>query len=268
MNDTEGALKAVGQLNLSHEMRDCPQHGPYMGFRYLVGDDEWSRWSYCPRCQQKLPPSKLEVEDIKEKERAVLEQHKRELDARRKGNLIAADIPDRHKASRFETFTMHNQTHMDAIQGCYDLLDGKLRNILLVGPTGVGKSHLACSAIQDAIEKGKTARWVKEKLLLGSLLEAMAEKIGGDQAEMRKYSSYDLLVIDEVGKSKLSEYEANALFNIIDDRWNANRPTIWCGNITGKDFKEHFTDPMISRIRDQGRFYAMKGEDQRAAVRA
>lgn len=251
MTDTANLLATLG---MTHEMRDCPKHGPYMGFRIEQEDGTKTRWSICPRCKAENPDLTDRVVFNKDAEHRMLV---RQL-------TLDACIPPVHEESTFENYVLENQNQLDAMQACRDVVHGFVQSLLVFGPTGVGKTHLAVASIHEAIERERSARYVSEPVLFGEFLEAREARMGGDRQLLRRFSSYDLLVIDEVGKKELSEYQASVLFELIDDRWNNNKSTIYCGNITSTDFRTHFTDPMRSRIRNNGAWVRLIGTDHRA----
>lgn len=79
----------------------------------------------------------------------------------------------------------------------------------------------------------KTARYTEEDVL---------EELGG----------FDLLVIDEVGASRGSDWEVQLLHEVIDRRYQAVRPTIVVSNLTTTDLKDYIGERALDRLRQGG----------------
>src|SRR5262249_25773402 len=85
-------------------------------------------------------------------------------------------------------------------------------NVVLLGPPGVGKTHLACGLASTALEAGHSALFVTLREL-SEQLEAVAPR--GGRTTVARYSQPSLLIIDEVGYTRLSGQQAQALFELI-----------------------------------------------------
>ena len=99
-------------------------------------------------------------------------------------------------------------------------------NVLFLGPPGVGKTHLACALAEAALEAGHTALFVTLREL-GRQLEGRR----GGASTLRRYSQPALLIIDEIGYTRLSEEQAHALFDLVSARYE-RRSTILTSNLT------------------------------------
>jgi DNA replication protein DnaC len=90
-------------------------------------------------------------------------------------------------------------------------------NIVFLGPPGVGKTHLSIGLAVKALEVGYSVLFTTLAHLAADLVSAphpVALK-----ARMRRYLAAQVLVIDEVGYTKLSEEQANLLFGLVRDRY-------------------------------------------------
>jgi len=93
-------------------------------------------------------------------------------------------------------------------------------NLVIFGPSGVGKSHLACAIAYQIIEQGSRALFTSTTALVQRLQKARAElKL---QEQLSKLARFPLLVLDDIRYVKKSEMETSVLFELIADRYETN----------------------------------------------
>ena len=124
----------------------------------------------------------------------------------------------------------------------YDLAAGRYleegRDVLMVGPPGVGKSHLAQALGYEAILQGKTVRYRSIFDLVGDLKRA--ETLDDDRQVVNSYLKPDLLIVDDMGIKQLPGKAGEHLFEIIMRRYEirstlmtSNRPIEDWGKLIG-----------------------------------
>ena len=89
-------------------------------------------------------------------------------------------------------------------------------NVIITGPTGIGKSYLAEALVNKACREGCTARYYRASRLFQEL--AMAKGDGSYAVLLQKIAKTDLLVLDDWGLAPLTEPERRDLFEIMEDR--------------------------------------------------
>jgi DNA replication protein DnaC len=89
-------------------------------------------------------------------------------------------------------------------------------NVIITGPTGIGKSYLAEALVNKACREGGTARCYRASRLFQEL--AMAKGDGSYAVLLHKIAKTDLLVIDDWGLAPLTDGERRDLFEIVEDR--------------------------------------------------
>ena len=90
-------------------------------------------------------------------------------------------------------------------------------NVLIFGPPGVGKSHLAIGLGRKAVEQGHSVRFTTATALLASLGKAESEGALGDQ--LTEYSKPRLLIIDELGYLPFERRSAHLFFQLVNRRY-------------------------------------------------
>ena len=231
----------------------CPKHG-HKTVAQIFMPDGTRATGRCQDCQAEDPRENTATYNPQ----AATEEHTRRLTEQ-------ANIPAIYAEASFQSFRIVNENMMHVVTRCRELIDGTLLFLILTGTVGVGKTHLAVACVQDAISRGLSALYVKEADMLGEIKEALGEKGSSDRRVIRKFSGYDLLVVDEMSKRDHSTYDTAAMFDIIDNRFMAKRRTIFAGNLNGDELKAHFTEPMQSRIKQRGRIGQIIEADWRTA---
>lgn len=89
-------------------------------------------------------------------------------------------------------------------------------NILITGPTGVGKSFIACALGNFACRQGNTVRYLRSPRLITDL--AMAQADGTFPKLIAKLAKVDVLILDDFGLSPLTAAQTSGFMELIDDR--------------------------------------------------
>lgn len=116
-------------------------------------------------------------------------------------------------------------------------------NLIVSGKTGTGKSYVACAVAMQACRKGFRAVYRRASRLYDELALARAE--GTYQRLLARLARVDLLVIDDFGLTEAKEADAEALLEVLEDRYN-NRSTIITSQLAIKDWHEYLPEPTIA----------------------
>ena len=115
-------------------------------------------------------------------------------------------------------------------------------NIILIGNSGVGKTHLATSIGIAAAKKRISTYFIKCQDLIEQLKKAYLEnKL---DSRIKHFSKYKLLIIDEIGYLPIGEQEAKMFFQLIDRRYE-KKSTIVTSNINLSNWNEVFVDSIV-----------------------
>jgi DNA replication protein DnaC len=116
-------------------------------------------------------------------------------------------------------------------------------NLLLTGPTGVGKTYLACALAQKACREGYTVRYARTERLLSALTLARAD--GSYSRELAALARLELLVLDDWGLAPLSDAQRRDLLEILDDRYD-RRSTLVASQLPVANWHEALGDPTLA----------------------
>jgi len=119
----------------------------------------------------------------------------------------------------------------------------KNRNIIFMGKSGTGKTHLATGLGMEACKQGVRTRFVTGCGLANELIEARDEKLLG--RTVKRYAGYGLLIVDELGYVPFSKEGAQLIFQILAER-HERKPVMITTNMGFGDWTQIFGDPSMT----------------------
>jgi DNA replication protein DnaC len=129
----------------------------------------------------------------------------------------------------------------------YDLATGNFirdrRNVLLCGPTGVGKSHLAQALAHEACRRGFDVVFTDAHKLLRHLQAGRAD--GTYDKRLAAYTRVDLLVIDDFGLKPMQPPAAQDLYDVINERYERGA-ILLTSNRAPAEWATWFADPLLA----------------------
>jgi DNA replication protein DnaC len=145
-----------------------------------------------------------------------------------------------------ETFNFEAAADLDArlikeLSGCEYI--EKTRNVIFMGKSGTGKTHLATGLGMEACKQGIRTRFVTGCGLANELIEARDEKLLG--RVVKRYAGYGLLIIDELGYVPFSKEGAQLIFQILAER-HERKPVMITTNMGFGDWTQIFGDPSMT----------------------
>jgi DNA replication protein DnaC len=201
------------------------------------------------------------------------------LDDLRRRLFEQARVPRRHEKCALSNYqpATGNASQMLAFKQAYLLVreyPAVERGLLLAGPVGVGKTHLAVAILRGLTEKGASCLFYE----YGSLLKEIQDSYNpvSRTSEMNVLAPVyeaEVLVLDELGVSKPTEWVLDTMTHIIGRRYNDKKLTIFTTNYTderqgraGETLQDRIGARLRSRLYEMCRTVLMEGEDYRRHV--
>ena len=143
--------------------------------------------------------------------------------------------------------------------------DGKnMRNLLFIGTTGLGKTHLSSAIAKEVVENGHDVIYESAQKIFSDF---EAEKFGRTaQGEDRtsRYMTCDLLIIDDLGTEMQSQFTVSCLYNLVNTRLIAEKSMIISTNIRKEELLSKYTDRITSRLFGEFEICVFSGKDIRS----
>lgn len=173
--------------------------------------------------------------------------------------LSRAGVPPRFQGKEFEGFDdVGDQARSRAREICKRYADGfdtVLQNgvcMVLTGNPGTGKTHLAIAVLKQVMRRGRTGMFVTVSEMLRTIRATYsASSKESEQQVFERFIGVDLLVLDEIGVAIGDEEKRKALiFDVINGRYNAMRPTIIIGNLKPEKMREYLGPRVWDRLQE------------------
>ena len=140
----------------------------------------------------------------------------------------------------------------------------KRSNLLLIGKTGTGKTHISTAIAREIISQGFDVVYDSAQNIVADF-EADKFRSGyGTEPKSEKYLECDLLIIDDLGTEFSSQFTVSCLYNLINTRANRAMATIISTNLSAEELARKYEDRIYSRLVGVGtRVLVFEGRDRR-----
>ncbi len=173
-------------------------------------------------------------------------------------SLEASGLGKLVRTQSFETFSLSHyvgreQALMKAIGArlfsfAKNFSEKSTENFLMIGGTGLGKTHLATSVARVVVEKGYNVLYRPAQELFAVFnRQRFGDGFEGDGAE-REFFDCDLLIIDDLGTEVTTQYTVSWLYDVVNSRLNAEKPTVINTNLTEDALRSRYDDRITSRL--------------------
>lgn len=209
---------------------------------------------------------------------------------------LATDLTTRNTPARFAGRTLDDYvpgtpSQATALEAARKLSSAEYRSLVLVGPPGVGKSHLAAGIVNEIID-GLTTDYQRRKaeadampidkyrhpeIPLTPMWTNVADLIVGLRMEMnapaddrdaeravrilRRHPA--LVVLDDLGREKASDWTGEIVYALVNSRYENRLPTLVTSNLSPGDLAASPYWPVISRLAEDGELVKIDGPDAR-----
>lgn len=139
------------------------------------------------------------------------------------------------------------------------------RNILMIGNTGTGKTHLSTAIAKVVISKGYDVLYDSAQNIISEFEnDRFHSGYGQTEQGSRKYMECDLLIIDDLGTEFINQFTVSCLYNLINTRLNKGLSTIISTNLSSNELSEKYEGRIVSRIVGADyRIMMFSGDDHR-----
>ncbi len=170
--------------------------------------------------------------------------------------LISIHLPKRYRDAFLSDFSPATVAKLTAWLG--EPGDG----LLLTGPTGTGKTHMAAAMTRTCLEIGGSVLFCRAAELYEAIRATYDRQGFGEGGLLKRYEQVSLLVLDDLGSGALSDFERRYTLDVLDRRLNAMRPTVVTSNWDLETISERMDDRIASRL-SSFTLLAFTGEDRR-----
>ena len=176
----------------------------------------------------------------------------RKASVAKKAELIRekSNLGERFRRRTFNSFKPeYNQNAYDKALWYSDhYKDGERNSLLLVGNVGTGKTHLAAAISNKLMDNGVPVLFDTYSGHLNKLRAEFDSKDADKRDYLKQMQEIEMLVIDDIGKEKQTEWTSSIMFDVINYRYEHILPIIITSNLEYGALKQYLDDAIWSRL--------------------
>lgn len=167
------------------------------------------------------------------------------------------------KNPKYFEIMKHNKEFLQNYAKCF--APQKSQGILMIGGTGLGKTHLSSAVARCVIEKGFDVFYTGAIDMFSQFEYNRFRNYSSEENEtINRYFDCDLLIVDDLGTELINQFSVSTLYNLINIRLSKKKPMIISTNLSKDDIKQKYTDRITSRIFGEYFVLPFVGTDVRA----
>lgn len=243
----------------------CERHGPYQPRELASTSTGQTVFAGCPTCA-----GAAKARNELNQQRFAQQMRSQRLRALK----AASNIPPRFVDASISDYEVTCKAQALVRTGCavygetWPEQRSRGASLVFTGACGTGKTHLAC-AIANVVmaEHGGEVLFGTVTHLMRSVRATFNAR--SDQSERQAMEAMigpDLLIVDEVGAQVGTAHELQTLFELVNERYQAMRPTILISNLDATRLEEYVGQRVMDRLRHHGAVFAFDWPSHRVSV--
>ena len=134
---------------------------------------------------------------------------------------------------------------------------------LLIGATGLGKTHLSTSVAKTVLDAGFDVVYDTAQGVFSAFETERFGRNEGDNSPTDRYFRCDLLILDDLGTELTNNFTVSCLYNLINTRLNSRRAVLINTNLNYAELRSRYADRITSRLFGEYHLLAFSGRDVR-----